>query len=293
MMLTTLVLVFFVAVRTTLGSAVVEFSLSPENDCAAEVIFVVEYKDTSTCEKYSGKLFSSKCTISVFVCTGINFVTPYSRDIRATNRVYFHWFDTESCPAIVSNVTVHKSGVSQTVKLCGKESNRILSPRVNFNSNFINIVGNCHDHSVSHWDFCSFTSPISSVYQVPFSGSVHTSITSSPSFITSPSHSPSEIRVSETSSHSSHLDSYSTSSSVILQSFPLSVTFDSSFNPNSYISTSFSTTFLTATPLYYTSMFSPSPSPSSLLYCFAEGNWPLTKAGDTANGTCYKGAFNG
>ena len=66
MMLTTLVLVFFVAVRTTLSSAVVKFSLSPENDCAAEVIFVVEYKDTSTCEKYSGKLFSSKCTISVF-----------------------------------------------------------------------------------------------------------------------------------------------------------------------------------------------------------------------------------
>ena len=193
---------------------------------------------------------------------------------------------------------VHNFGISEPVKLCDKQSSRVSSHRVRFISNFIDIGPgeNCNRSIAANLDSCplsfssSFTSSISSVYQVP---SIHSSIAFSPSFITSPSFSPSALRISETLSHSSHLDSYSTSSSVILQSSPLPVTSDSLLNPNSFISTSFSTTFLTATPFYYTSMFSPSPSPSSLLYCFAEGKWPLTKAGDTANGTCYKGAFNG
>ena len=232
--------------------------------------------------------------------TGIDrTVDEYSHNLKfSIGTVFFHWFHTDSCPTTVSKVMVHNVGTSKTVELCDKQSNRVSSHRVSFINSTIDIgLGkNCDRSNAVNLDSCfvssssSFTSSISSVYQVP---SIHSSIAFSPSFITSPSFSPSALRISETLSHSSHLDSYSTSSSVILQSSPLSVTSDSSFNPNSFISTSFSTTFLTATPLYYTSMFSPSPSPSSLLYCFAEGNWPLTKAGDTANGTCYKGVFNG
>ena len=237
----------------------------------------------------------------LYVCTtGIDgAVDEYSHNLKfSLGTVFFHWFHTDSCPTTVSEVTVRNFEISQTVELCDKQSNRVSSHRVSFINSTIDIgLGkNCDRSNAVNLDSCfvssssSFTSSISSVYQVP---SIHSSIAFSPSFITSSSFSHPALHISETLSHSSHLDSDSTSSSVILQSSPLSVTSDSSFNPNSFISTSFSTTFLTATPLYYTSMFSLSPSPSSLLYCFAEGNWPLTKAGDTANGTCYKGAFNG
>ena len=61
MMLTILVLFFFVAIRTTLSSAIVKFRLSHENHCDFEVTLVVKYVNISppTCEKYNGKLFSS------------------------------------------------------------------------------------------------------------------------------------------------------------------------------------------------------------------------------------------
>ena len=61
MMLTIIVLFFFVAIRTTLSSAIVMFSLSHQDRCDFEVTLVVKYVNISppTCEKYNGKLFSS------------------------------------------------------------------------------------------------------------------------------------------------------------------------------------------------------------------------------------------
>lgn len=67
MMLTIIVLFFFVAIRTTLSSAIVKFRLSHQDRCVFEVTLVVQHENTYTCDEYNGKLFSSVIMHNIIV----------------------------------------------------------------------------------------------------------------------------------------------------------------------------------------------------------------------------------
>ena len=238
----------------------------------------------------------------------------------------FHWIDTGTCSVGVSNVKLNTTCQSQDLStmpvICGKIGNRTSSTPVKFCP--FNVKYNKACSAISAPDTSLCLSSVSTTSSSPSSFFVTTSSQSSlllasqlysndsVSVFVTPSSTKNDVSQTEssaTSTYASGSTGFQTSSIIVAPSSTsdvISFSLGSLTSSSEYLSTSIqpctsitptsselSHHFSTSTLTISFPSFSVLPSSSPFFYCTTDDQWPETKAGYTANGTCYKGTVNG